>query len=61
MSHSVELHDIGMTFGQTRAVGDVSFTVEGGEAALDPDTRRKLVDRGIDRFDRTNHQAMLAA
>lgn len=31
MSHSVELHDIGMTFGSTRAVGDVSFTVEGGE------------------------------
>ena len=31
MSHSVELHDIGMTFGTTRAVGDVSFTVEGGE------------------------------
>jgi spermidine/putrescine transport system ATP-binding protein len=31
MSHSVELHDIGMTFGATRAVGDVSFTVEGGE------------------------------
>ena len=31
MSHSVELHQIGMTFGQTRAVGDVTFTVEGGE------------------------------
>lgn len=31
MSHSVELHQVGMTFGQTRAVGDVSFTVEGGE------------------------------
>ena len=31
MSHSVELQDIGMTFGRTRAVGDVSFTVEGGE------------------------------
>ena len=24
MSHSVELHDIGMTFGTTRAVGGVS-------------------------------------
>ncbi|MEX4008584.1 ABC transporter ATP-binding protein [Neoaquamicrobium sediminum] len=31
MSHSVELHDIGMTFGTTRAVGGVSFTVESGE------------------------------
>jgi spermidine/putrescine transport system ATP-binding protein len=31
MSHSVELHDVGMSFGATRAVGDVSFTVEGGE------------------------------
>jgi len=31
MSHSVELHDVGMTFGATRAVGDVTFTVEGGE------------------------------
>lgn len=31
MSHSVELQDVGMTFGKTRAVGDVSFTVEGGE------------------------------
>lgn len=31
MSHSVELHDVGMTFGATRAVGGVSFTVEGGE------------------------------
>lgn len=31
MSHSVELHDVGMSFGSTRAVGDVSFTVEGGE------------------------------
>ncbi|MEO4001673.1 ABC transporter ATP-binding protein [Mesorhizobium sp. CAU 1732] len=31
MSHSVELHQVGMTFGSTRAVGDVSFTVEGGE------------------------------
>lgn len=31
MSHSVELHSVGMTFGATRAVGDVSFTVEGGE------------------------------
>jgi spermidine/putrescine transport system ATP-binding protein len=31
MSHSVELHNVGMTFGSTRAVGDVSFTVEGGE------------------------------
>ena len=31
MSHSVELQDIGMTFGATRAVKDVSFTVEGGE------------------------------
>ncbi len=31
MSHSVELHDVGMRFGATRAVGDVSFTVEGGE------------------------------
>ena len=31
MSHSVELEKVGMTFGNTRAVGDVSFTVEGGE------------------------------
>ncbi|MCO5145130.1 MAG: ABC transporter ATP-binding protein [Aquamicrobium sp.] len=31
MSHSVELQDIGMSFGATRAVRDVSFTVEGGE------------------------------
>src|SRR5690606_36241195 len=31
MSHSVELHDVGMSFGTTRAVGDVSFTVQGGE------------------------------
>lgn len=31
MSHSVELHHVGMAFGQTRAVSDVSFTVEGGE------------------------------
>ncbi len=31
MSHSVELENVGMTFGATRAVGDVSFTVEGGE------------------------------
>lgn len=31
MSHSVELHQVGMTFGATRAVRDVSFTVEAGE------------------------------
>ncbi|MFC6488706.1 ABC transporter ATP-binding protein [Nitratireductor sp. GCM10026969] len=31
MSHSVELHNIGMVFGRTRAVSDVSFTVEAGE------------------------------
>ncbi|WP_048645650.1 ABC transporter ATP-binding protein [Nitratireductor soli] len=31
MSHSVELHQVGVTFGATRAVSDVSFTVEGGE------------------------------
>src|SRR5690606_38171321 len=31
MSHSVELQHVGMAFGQTRAVTDVSFTVEGGE------------------------------
>lgn len=31
MSHSVELHNVGMAFGQTRAVSNVSFTVEGGE------------------------------
>ncbi|WP_163269963.1 ABC transporter ATP-binding protein [Chelativorans alearense] len=31
MSHSVELQNVGMAFGQTRAVMDVSFTVEGGE------------------------------
>ena len=31
MSRSVELHDIGMSFGATRAVSDVTFTVEGGE------------------------------
>ena len=31
MSHSVELADIGMTFGTTRAVSDVSFKVEAGE------------------------------
>lgn len=31
MSHTVELSDIGMTFGTTRAVSDVSFKVEGGE------------------------------
>lgn len=31
MSHSVELDGIGMTFGTTRAVGDVSFTVQAGE------------------------------
>lgn len=31
MSHSVELQNVGMAFGQTRAVSNVSFTVEGGE------------------------------
>lgn len=31
MSHSVELAQIGMTFGATRAVSDVSFKVEQGE------------------------------
>lgn len=31
MSHSVELQQVGMSFGVTRAVGDVSFTVQGGE------------------------------
>lgn len=31
MSHSVELQNVGMVFGQTRAVADVSFIVEGGE------------------------------
>lgn len=31
MSHSVELDGIGMTFGQTRAVSDVSFQVQAGE------------------------------
>ncbi len=31
MSHSVELDRVGMTFGPTRAVGDVSLTVAGGE------------------------------
>ena len=31
MSHSVELLDVGMRFGETRAVGNVSFAVEGGE------------------------------
>ncbi|MFN3613150.1 MAG: ABC transporter ATP-binding protein, partial [Rubrimonas sp.] len=31
MSHSVELDRVGMRFGATRAVGDVSFTVQGGE------------------------------
>ncbi|MBI1622451.1 ABC transporter ATP-binding protein [Aquamicrobium zhengzhouense] len=31
MSHSVELQGVGMRFGATRAVGDVSFTVNGGE------------------------------
>jgi spermidine/putrescine transport system ATP-binding protein len=31
MSHSVELADIGMTFGTTRAVSDVSFKVQAGE------------------------------
>lgn len=31
MSHSVELADIGMSFGATRAVSDVSFKVEAGE------------------------------
>lgn len=31
MSHSVELSGIGMTFGTTRAVSDVSFKVEAGE------------------------------
>ncbi|EKF19342.1 ABC transporter ATP-binding protein [Nitratireductor pacificus] len=31
MSHSVELHQVGVTFGATRAVDDVSFNVEGGE------------------------------
>ena len=31
MSHSVELDGIGMTFGTTRAVSDVSFTVPAGE------------------------------
>lgn len=31
MSHSVELQQVGMSFGATRAVGDVSFTVQGGE------------------------------
>jgi spermidine/putrescine transport system ATP-binding protein len=31
MSHSVELDRVGMSFGRTRAVGDVAFTVEAGE------------------------------
>ncbi|WEX09288.1 ABC transporter ATP-binding protein [Chelativorans sp. AA-79] len=31
MSHSVELQHVGMVFGGTRAVSDVSFIVEGGE------------------------------
>ena len=31
MSHSVELDGIGMTFGSTRAVSDVSFQVQAGE------------------------------
>ena len=31
MSHSVELQAVGMSFGATRAVGDVNFTVNGGE------------------------------
>src|SRR5690606_32750331 len=31
MSHSVELQQVGMSFGATRAVGDVSFAVNGGE------------------------------
>ena len=31
MSHSVELDGVGMTFGTTRAVSDVSFKVEAGE------------------------------
>lgn len=31
MSHSVELDSIGMSFGQTKAVSDVSFKVEAGE------------------------------
>ena len=31
MSHSVELDGIGMAFGPTRAVSDVSFTVQAGE------------------------------
>lgn len=31
MSRSVELHNIGMSFGATRAVQDVTFTVEDGE------------------------------
>ena len=31
MSHSVQLQNVGMRFGATNAVGDVSFTVEGGE------------------------------
>jgi spermidine/putrescine transport system ATP-binding protein len=31
MSHSVELTNVGMSFGSTRAVENVSFTVEGGE------------------------------
>ncbi|TWG99684.1 spermidine/putrescine transport system ATP-binding protein [Mesorhizobium sp. J18] len=31
MSYSVELHQVGMTFGATRAVDDVTFIVEGGE------------------------------
>ena len=31
MSHSVELDGIGMSFGTTRAVSGVSFTVQPGE------------------------------
>jgi len=31
MSHSVELQHVGMAFGRTRAVSDVSLTVQGGE------------------------------
>jgi len=31
MSHSVELQHVGMAFGRTRAVTDVSLTVQGGE------------------------------
>ena len=38
MSHSVELAGIGMTFGTTRAVSDVSFSVSNSSVCISRDS-----------------------